>query len=380
MLPKGWEIKTIAEACVIRNDLRKPIAYDVRNGMVGEYPYYGPTGILGFIDEYLIEGKFVLLGEDGDHFLKFFEKPQALLVEGKFNVNNHAHLLQGTNKCDTEWIYHYFKNRDITSYLSRQGAKRYKLNKAILSKLPILLPPLPEQRKIAEILSTWDKAIETVEALIANSKAQKKALMQQLLTGKRRLSGFSGEWEIKLLPQVACIETGSSNREDSDLEGEYTFFDRSTDIRRSDKYLFDTEAIIVGGEGQDFIPKYFKGKFDLHQRAYAIFNFQECIGKYVYYSLDFSRHLLLRYSVGSTVASLRMVTFKKISIRMVSLEEQANMAKVLSDCDELIGMYEKSLNRLKQEKSALMQELLTGKRRVVVPLESQNTDKETLHV
>ena len=109
--------------------------------------------------------------------------------------------------------------------------------------------------------------------------------MQQLLTGKKRLPGFSGEWKETLLGKIARITTGSSNRQDSHLDGKYTFFDRSEDIRTSDQYLFDCEAVIVPGEGQDFIPKYFVGKFDLHQRTYAIMDFEDCNGKFLYYAI-----------------------------------------------------------------------------------------------
>src|SRR5690606_32620241 len=118
----------------------------------------------------------------------------------KCTVNNHAHIIEGTKKATREWFYYYFMHRDIFSFLSRQGAGRYKLNKASLEKIPVLVPPVQEQKKIAKILSTWDKAITTTEQLLANSQQQKKALMQQLLTGKKRLLDkngvrFSGEWK-----------------------------------------------------------------------------------------------------------------------------------------------------------------------------------------
>lgn len=235
-----------------------------------------------------------------------------------------------------------------------------------LKKTPLLVPPLAEQEKIAEILSTWDDAIETVEHLIVSGERQLNALTQKLLTGEQRLAGFSGDYPTVPVSDIARIQTGSSNREDSAEEGEFTFFDRSTEIRRSDKYLFDTEAIIVGGEGKEFIPKYFVGKFDLHQRAYVLSDFRNAIGKYVYFSLNFYRHLLKRYAVGSTVPSLRMGTFDKVTLWLPSVPEQEAIAKVLSLCASEIDMRKRDLSLLKQEKSALMQQLLTGKRRVRV--------------
>ena len=238
-------------------------------------------------------------------------------------------------------------------------------------KLKIAVPPFAEQQKIAQILSTWDKAIAVTEKLLANSQQQKKALMQQLLTGKKRLLDengvrFEGEWEEVLLGDIAKITTGSSNRQDSNLNGEYTFFDRSEDIRTSNIYLFDCEAVIVPGEGQDFVPKYFVGKFDLHQRTYAIMDFISHDGKFLFYAIHYFRSYFLSQAVGSTVKSLRLPMFQKMKISLPELAEQQKIAKVLSTADQEIEALQRKLDGLQQEKKALMQQLLTGKRRVKV--------------
>ena len=364
MIPEGWKEVKVGDALEVVNNLRKPISSDERAKIQGQYPYYGPTKVQDWINEYAYAGRYALIGEDGDHFLKFDSLSMTQIVEGKFNVNNHAHVLRSTDVCTADWFHRYFQHRSVAKYLTRQGAKRYKLNKAALQDIPMLVPPIREQGIIVQIIATWDQAIEATEKLIANSEVQKKALMQQLLTGKKRLPGFDGEIHFKPLTEISTIETGSSNREDSSEVGNYTFFDRSTDIRRSDRFLFDKEAIIVGGEGQEFIPKYFVGKFDLHQRAYAISGFSEAHGLYVYYSIYFRRHLLRRFSVGSTVASLRMSTFTKIPVAMISVEEQQAIADLLMACDSTIEKLKENYARLNREKSALMQQLLTGKRRV----------------
>lgn len=246
------------------------------------------------------------------------------------------------------------------------GMAQKHLNVGAYQQVEIPLPPLPEQKKIAAILSTWDRAIDGTEKLLANSQQQKKALMQQLLTGKKRLPGFTGEWEIKNLGDIADIQTGSSNRQDSLTNGEYTFFDRSEDIRTSNRYLFDCEAVIVPGEGQDFVPKYFVGKFDLHQRTYAISSFRACDGKFIFYTVAYHRSHFLSQAVGSTVKSLRLPMFQKMPLKLPPLSEQKAIAAVLSTADEEITAIESALSRLRQEKKALMQQLLTGKRRVKV--------------
>lgn len=235
-----------------------------------------------------------------------------------------------------------------------------------LLSIKVAIPPSAEQKKIAQILSTWDNAITTTEQLLANSQQQKKALMQQLLTGKRRFAEFGGKWKQTFLGEITKITTGSSNRQDSHMNGKYTFFDRSEDIRTSDTYLFDGEAVIVPGEGQDFVPKYFVGKFDLHQRTYAIMNFESCYGKFIYYAIYHFRGHFLSQAVGSTVKSLRLPMFQKMSLLLPSIEEQQKIADVLSASDREIETLQKKLACLKQDKKALMQQLLTGKGRVQI--------------
>ncbi|OZB43554.1 MAG: hypothetical protein B7X50_00385 [Alishewanella sp. 34-51-39] len=256
------------------------------------------------------------------------------------------------------------------------GSAQPQLTIQLLKSLRFPFPPLPEQKTIAKILSIWDKAITTTEKLLANSQQQKKALMQQLLTGKKRLldkngERFGGEWCERLLGDVSKITTGSSNRQDSHMTGAYTFFDRSEDIRTSDTYLFDCEAVIVPGEGQDFIPKYFVGKFDLHQRTYAIMDFAGCHGKFLFYAIHYFRSHFLSQAVGSTVKSLRLPMFQKMKLSLPTREEQQKIAAVLSTADQEITALRQMLDALKQEKKALMQQLLTGKRRV--QLNEQNS-------
>jgi type I restriction enzyme S subunit len=186
-IPKDWEAGKIGSHCEIHNHLRKPISAEERDLIRGHYPYYGPTGILDYINEYRVDGEYVLIGEDGDHFLKFTTQPMTLLVSGEFNVNNHAHILKGTERCHTEWIDLFFRHRDITLSLTRQGAGRFKLNKASLENLSLAVPPPDEQIAINKILETHENRIRAEEAYRDKLKLQKKGLMHDLLTGKVRV-------------------------------------------------------------------------------------------------------------------------------------------------------------------------------------------------
>jgi len=190
VIPDDWEVNEVSKAFEICNTLRFPLSAKVRESMAGEYPYYGPTRIQDYINEYRIDGEYALIGEDGDHFLKFETVPQTQLAKGKFNVNNHAHVIKG-KVATAEWFYLFFKHREITSHLSRQGAGRYKLNKATLEQLPCAIPPKQEQTAIANALSDVEALLTELEKLIAKKQAIKTATMQQLLTGKTRLPQFA---------------------------------------------------------------------------------------------------------------------------------------------------------------------------------------------
>lgn len=189
LIPVEWDCVSLSKCIELHNNLRKPISAQQRAKMIGDYPYYGATGIIDSIDEYKVEGRFVLFGEDGDHFLKWKNQEQTILVDGKFNVSNHAHIVKGNSSCSTDWIHNFYMHRDITFYLTRQGAGRFKLNKTSLLNLPILLPKDPiEQDFISAKISNINKVFEKYNQLLQKLKNQKTGLMQDLLSGKKRVT------------------------------------------------------------------------------------------------------------------------------------------------------------------------------------------------
>lgn len=181
----NWDSHRLGENCQVCNNLRKPISTQMRETMKGDYPYYGPTGILDYINEYRVEGKYMLIGEDGDHFLKFATHEMTLLVDGKYNVNNHAHIIRGKGNVLTEWLHLFFLHRDITLHLTRQGAGRLKLNKAALLDLPMAAPKDPEeQRRILKVMDIFRLVQMQSLERFRKLRSLKTALLQDLLTGK----------------------------------------------------------------------------------------------------------------------------------------------------------------------------------------------------
>lgn len=251
-------------------------------------------------------------------------------------------------------------------YALVQGIKVCAISKKAMSGTFLIVPPLAEQKKIAEVLGLWDKAIEKQSQLIEQLTLRKRGLMQQLLTAKRRLPGFSGPWKEVKLGEISKIGTGNKNNEDKVANGKYPFFVRSSNIERINSYSYDGEAILIPGEGKiGEIIHYVNGKFDYHQRVYKISNFSNCLGKYLYYYLMcFFGKQAVNNSVKACVDSLRLSTFTNMKILYPSFEEQTAIAQVLTVADREIELAQQKLELLRQQKHGLMQQLLTGKKRI----------------
>ena len=370
-IPEGWSVKKlgdIGKICMCKRIFKEQTHH------CGEVPFY-KIGTFGekadaFISwelfaEYKQKYSYPKIGDiliscSGTigRTVIFNGQPSYFQDSNIVWINNNENILLN------QYLFYLY---NIIKWKSTESSTIARLYNDNIKNTKIYFPPLPEQEKIAGILSCWDDGIEKLSALVEKKKIQKKSLMQQLLTGKHRLKGFTSPWHEVKLGDISKISTGESNREDSSLNGKYTFFDRSQDVRTSNRYLFDGEAIIVAGEGQDFIPKYFVGKFDLHQRSYCIMNFKNIFGKFLFFLLNLNKNYFLQQAVGSTVKSLRLPMFLKMKLYIPSeIAEQKAIAEILSKADEEIELLNKKLEAFKQEKKALMQQLLTGKIRVKV--------------
>lgn len=250
-----------------------------------------------------------------------------------------------------------------------------------IGKLKLLLPPFPEQEKIAAVLSTWDKAISTTDALLANSRQQKKALMQQLLTGKRRLPGFTGEWKVVRAGSV-LHEEGARNRGSkitrvlsvTNQKGfvlpEEQFSKRVASdnienykIIKRGQFGYNPSRLNVGSFGR--LDTFEEG---ILSPLYVIFSVKdEHIDSDFFLAWMHSGETRQRVK-GSTQGSVReSVSFNALAsfpLNLPPLDEQRAIAAVLDAADREIVLLEQKAARLREEKKALMQQLLTGKRRV----------------
>ena len=266
-------------------------------------------------------------------------------------------------KENSQFIFQYLHNQNFVDKVIERctGTSYPAINSSDLGKIQIAIPKLEEQKKIGDFLNLISQRILSQKKIIEQIKTLMKGSLEQIFSQKLRFKDENGnhfsDWRVEYLGNVSTITTGSSNRADSILDGDYTFFDRSQDIRTSSQYLFDKEAIIIPGEGQEFIPKYFVGKFDLHQRTYAIFDFLNINGKFLYYQiLSDDRHLQSQ-AVGSTVKSLRLPMFQSMPIKLPSLKEQIKIVNFLSSIQEKIETEKQILEKLELQKKFLLSNL-----------------------
>ena len=198
-MSNNWNVVPFTEAVDICDTLRKPINSSERASRIkGKeqselYPYYGATGQVGFIDDYITDGEYVLLGEDGAPFLDAFSK-KAYIISGKTWVNNHAHVLR--SKTNNKFLCYYLNSFNYKGYVS--GTTRLKLTQAEMKRIPVPAPPLSEQERIVsrieELFSQLDAGVETLKKTKAQLAVYRQAVLKEAFEGdypRKQLKEFS---------------------------------------------------------------------------------------------------------------------------------------------------------------------------------------------
>jgi type I restriction enzyme S subunit len=246
---------------------------------------------------------------------------------------------------------------------SQIGGAQKNVNVATLRNMPIPLPPPPEQRAIAGVLSDVDALIGGLDQLIAKKRDLKQAAMQQLLTGQTRLPGFHGEWEVKRLGDVLKVRHGKSQHGITAPDGKYPILASGGEIGRTNAYIYDQPSVLIGRKGTIDSPQYVDSPFWTVDTLFFTEVSSAAHAKFVFYKFTMIRWRT--YNEASGVPSLNSKTIENIEVTMPSLSEQAAIAEVLTEMDAELAVLTQRREKTRALKQAMMQELLTGRTRLV---------------
>lgn len=299
-----------------------------------------------------------------------------------------ARIAPKPKECISEYLLQTLNSPIFQAHINRQanGSALQEISIATLRAQEIMMPPLAEQRGIAEILSAWDRAIELTEKLLANGQAQKKAMMQRLLTGKARLPGFRGHWSHV---RICDLSTRVSRRNDGQNLPILTISSTRGFVRQDEKF----RRYMAGKSAEDYISlrrgefAYNKGNSKTYEFGciFPLEEYSQALVPHVYvcfsinqgYDPDFYKVLFesdylrpqLKRIVKTGVRNNGLLNitpaeFLETTLPVPPLDEQRAIATSLRAATGIVRELTNKLDRLKLEKSALMQQLLTGKRRV----------------
>ena len=237
------------------------------------------------------------------------------------------------------------------------------IDQGVLGKCPVLLPPPDEQKAIAEALSDADALIESLEQLLVKKRQLKQGAMQELLTGKKRLPGFSGEWEVKRLGDVLTIAHGKSQHGMADRNGIYPILATGGQIGTTNRFLCDKPSVLIGRKGTIDQPQFMDTPFWSVDTLFYSLIHEPNNAKFLFYRfclIEWKQH-----NEASGVPSLNARTIERIEISIPQHHEQTAIAAILSDTDIEIAALEGKLAKARNLKQGMMQELLTGRIRLV---------------
>lgn len=386
IIPNDWEVKRLGEVCLVNQGLQIPIDKRLTKYVNGSYKY--------ITIQYLNNNKSK----------EFILNPQASVVCTEDDILMTRTGNTGIVVSNVSGVFHnnFFKidyNKSLfykdylISFLNLKQTQHILLVKAGTSTIPdlnhkdfysifISIPPLPQQQKIAEILGTWDEAIEKQSKLIDKLSDRKRGLMQQLLTGKKRLAGFSEEWKEYMIKNIASEVSNKNKNERESLVLSCTkynglvpsleYFGRriyADDISTYkivplNHFAYATNHIEEGSIGYQSDYEY-----AVLSPMYTVFKTTRIVNDSYLFSLLKTNNYILEYKKrmeGSIDrrGGLRWSEFSKIKIKLPSLPEQTAIANILTAADKEIELAKSKLELLRSQKSGLMQELLTGKTRV----------------
>lgn len=368
-----WRECKLGDIAEILNHVRVPLSAMERAKKQGKFPYYGASGIIDYVDDYLFDGEFVLISEDGEN-LKSRKTPIAFKASGKFWVNNHAHIVQGKKPFLNDLIVYCFKNLDLNEFIT--GAVQPKLNKANLLEIAFYLPELEEEQKaIAEVLSSLDDKIDLLHRQNRTLESLAQTLFRQWFIEEAK-----EEWEIGKLPEEFDFTMGLSpsgdtyNEEQSGMpmfQGNADFEFRfpknrvyTTDPKRIAK-RFDTLISVRAPVGAQNMAK----EKCCIGRGVACFRYRldSSFYTYTYYKMHSLMEEIKQFNeTGTVFGSIGKSDFEAIEIIKPPFEYVAEFQKQAKPIDDKIILNCEQIQTLENLRDTLLPKLLSGEARVEI--------------
>jgi len=377
-LPEGWRETSLGELVNIYNTKRVPLSKQVRGKMKGIYPYYGASNIFDYINDYIFDGEYLLISEDGEN-LNTRNTPIAFIVNGKFWVNNHAHILQGKNKHISKYLAWYFSQLDISPFIT--GAVQPKLSKTNLLRIPIIISEnMQEQKAIANILSSFDEKIELLK--------EQNETLEEMAQGVFRewfVDGVDESWEITTLGEVTNIKGGAtpSTKNEDFWDGDIHWTSPKDLSNSKSTFLLDTSRKITKAGlkkiSSGLLPK---GTLLLSSRApigyLAISNVDISINQgyialldnatfsnaYMYFWLKTHMRLIEGASNGSTFQEISKTAFRQVECVLPDEKSLLKFDDYVKPILDKLLINIKHIQTLQKTRDTLLPKLMSGKLRV----------------
>ncbi|WP_033619435.1 restriction endonuclease subunit S [Helicobacter pylori] len=367
--PLNWEkirLGDIGKPCMCKRVMKH------QTTQYGEIPFY-KIGTFGNIADAFISKKLFLeyktkysFPKKGDILISASGTiGRAVIYDGKpayFQDSNIVWIDNDETLVKNDFLFYVYSN--IKWNTEHTTISRLYNDNFINTLIP--LPPLNEQIAIANILSGVDRYLYALDSLILKKEGVKKSLSFELLSQRKRLKGFNQAWERVRLGDICEITTGSLDANEMVHYGKYRFYTCAKEYYFIDKYAFDTEAILISGNGAYVgYVHYYKGKFNAYQRTYVLDNFSEHIMFVKYFLTMFLQsHIQTNRNEGNT-PYIVMATLKDFEIFLPPLNEQIAIANILSALDNEIISLKNKKRQFDNIKKALNHDLMSAKIRVL---------------
>ena len=367
VLPDGWCLTDIGELLINRDGERKPVSSVIRSKQTSKiYDYYGAAGVIDKVDSYLFDERLLLIGEDGANLLSR-SKNNAFFAEGRYWVNNHAHVLDATDKNLLDFIAIVINSMKLDDYIT--GSAQPKLSQDNLNKIPIVLPPLAEQQRIIAEIKKWFTLIDQIEQgkadLQTTIELTKSKILDLAIHGKLIPQDPNDEpaiellkrinpdftpcdnghytqlpegWAICKMKQITSITNGKSQKNVETLNGIYPIYGSGGVIGRANQYLCIAGSTIIGRKGTINNPIFVEEHFWNVDTAFGLKANDAILDKYLYYfclSFDFSK-----LDKSTAMPSLTKTSIGNVLILIPPYKEQerivAKIDMVLDTMNEIL--------------------------------------------